>query len=748
MPGGGRQQGGGRAAEPAALAQRFDALERLVHRLAEGGKGGAGGKGNGGHGKAGNASGGGRGKGGYKGGDGGAGAGGGGRARARPGDWECGSCGAHPCFGRSSSCYRCGAPRPSGGGRQGQCGAAGGTSGGISRAFGQASYLGPVGAGGSRPLLGGRGAQQPATANRLSPNNPTADTSPTHRVPGSSVAARAEQRSRPQQGGRGAAASSTPTRGPATVAAKVVSPNSWAALAEEDDDDNDVEEVDDARMEVSDGDGDPPNAGCEEDGQGPSCGDKAGGGEEEGDVGDSSAQAVDAAALKQEWESHRAACRLLERDGQAVPSQLLVEARAQRDAAERRWRAAKAPHPLHKRLRWAQNELRDAEGKERARREELELHLSEAARRTREIEQRLEVDAARTRRKREALASLHREGSAGGARRGAEDAARVAADGISSDVAPALLAAIERLGTPLSEEQEMARRELQLVAVSLGRVEEVLRDGVERALASTGPERYNIGDGDGGKDPRGDDDLTGDDGPPIGGGGASLPPAAAAVPRWVKSPHGPWRRGDSSMAAAEEARRLVEQHAGAADGAVLAGGSGLAATGDGQWQAAERAAATTNDLAVAERLRREAAQKLWEESQNQQQQQKNSQQTLEEESLRRQREQRRAEELQRHQEEMQRAAAQRQAEEARQRNELIASMSPAQLALAAEVHAQQAAIGAKVFGSQEAAEAAAAAAATGSAAASGQRRDDDAERLMEMSAEEYAQWNRDAQEQW
>ncbi len=58
--------------------------------------------------------------------------------------------------------------------------------------------------------------------------------------------------------------------------------------------------------------------------------------------------------LKQAWLSHCSAVRLLERDGKAVPVELLAAAKEQREAAERKWRAAKRPHPLHKRLRWAE----------------------------------------------------------------------------------------------------------------------------------------------------------------------------------------------------------------------------------------------------------------------------------------------------------------------------------------------------------------------------------------------------------
>ncbi len=181
-------------------------------------------------------------------------------------------------------------------------------------------------------------------------------------------------------------------------------------------------------------------------------------------------------------------------------------------------------------------------------------------------------------------------------------------------------------------------------------------------------------------------------------------------------------------------------------------GGGIGGKLGAQGAPAEQSGATTNDLAVAERREREAAQRQWQESQQHQAKERDADQLLQEEQARQQREQRCKEELQRHQAEAQRAAEARAAEEARQREQLIAAMSPEQLALAAEVHAQQLAIGAKAFGTQEAAQMAGLAhqahvqRALQDAEEKG--RQADADHLMAMSPEEFAQWNRDAQECW
>ncbi len=769
----GRQGGEARGEGTSDLARRFDALERLVLGL----------RGGGGKGEAGShASDHRRGKGGGKTASGrgakgdGPGGAGKGAAKGRQGDWQCGMCEAYPCFGRTTQCYRCGAPRSDSGQGRGQRPGGGGKGGRITRDADHREYLGPRGANGSRPLLGGRGGQPPAAAaaRQPEPNRP-----PSTRVPGASLAAKAEAERRARLAGQGSTQSVDgdndkddfrPVRGgvPASKTAwggatasgqtsvipRTLAANSWAALAEEEDDEQLEEEVDmqcDDEQQGHHARDHPPGQQSAQ--QPPQQHQRLGGDGDDGDE-DVDYEEVDEGTLKREWLAHCSACRLLDKDGRA-PHQLVVEAKALRDSAERRWRAARTPHPLHKRLRWAESELRDAEARESARRGELDAHLAQAAKKTRELEDRLSVDEARTARKREAVERLHREGAGGRDRPLAERAAIVAATGISMDVAPVLLAAIEKLGTSANEEQEAARKELQLAALSLSRVEEVLREGVRPPESNGGPAHYDIGDGDNDDHRRDDDDHRAPTTTVAAAtDGVGRPPAAAAVPRWTKeSSSAPWRRTACSMAAVEEARRKLARHdgRGTVDARCTTDGEtgGILGASGGN---TDQSGATTNDLAVAEQREREAAQRQWQESQQHQASKKDADQLLQDEQLRQQREQRRVEELQRHQAEAQRAAEARAAEEARQREQLIATMSPEQLALAAEVHAQQAAIGAKIFGTQEAAQLAGLAhqahvqRAMHDAEEKG--RQADADRLMAMSPEDFAQWNRDCQEDW
>ncbi len=644
-------------------------------------------------------------------------AGGGARIRGRPGDWRCAGCQAYPCFAKTRACFQCGAPRAGQGGGAAAA-AKNGHEGGITRATGRGAYLGPIGAGGTRPLLGGRGfvpsgttASSPATA---------ASKPPSFRVPGASVAAKAEA----DAGGRGVAqvrggaattgtdadgfqmVRSGPPPGAAAATAAVgwpaASRNAWADLAEEDDDDVDVDAMqqDD---DVGADDSPPEGGGGSGDGGGGTTG---GGGDDDGDQGEGSANdSRDEHGLKRAWLDHCRAVKVLERDA-SMPAELVANARAMRDEAERRWRAARSPHPLSKRVRWAESDLRMAEEKESAHRRELEAHLEAASRRTRELEARVEVDVARTARKRAALqavlAECVPEGTA--AREGVSTVtAATAVSGIEQDIAPPLVAAIEKLSMPMDEgAAEGVRQELQLAVASLGTLQGLLRGLVHPTVPTGSALHFDIGGGDD------DDGGLGFGSGARGGGGGTWGSAggtarasdggtvAATATRWTKPAAGePWRRAEadgastraaaSSASAAEAARRLLCGHV-----------AGVDATSG---QPSLPSAADTNDLAVAAMREHAAAQAQFQQAQAQQQRQRDALQMQQEEAERQLRQARQEEENRAHLQALERAAADRAAEEARERERLVANMSPADLARAAEVHAQQLALGAQAFGS-------------------------------------------------
>ncbi len=658
---------------------------------------------------------------------------------ARPGDWTCRHCGAFPCFARASHCFRCRAPRRGGPAADGQRAAGGG--GRLTAATGGEVYLGPLGANGNRPLLGGRG-------NGIA----SADKCPTQRVPGASQAAKAEeerQRRNPEdtlqaRAGRptaaAAAAAAPPVASPPrrTAPAPIATRNSWAALTEEEQGQESDGDMDIERHDEEDDEGDEGHEDFD---------DGMGNGRTDGDDGEE--EEPTEAELKQRWIAHCAVVRRLERDGQPLPPGMLATVKAQRDAAERRWKAAKTPHPLHKRLRWAEADVRAAESKERTRRQELEDHLLQVDLRTKEIKARLEVDEARTARKRAALAELQREAGMGG-RSSIEKAARDAVTGIGSDIAPAPSAIIERLG----ESDEGLRCDLQLLSTSLGKVEHVLRQAAEEELKADAqeqhqgspqtrhqhrqqPARFDISDSSTAGGGRDNSDTRKAD-----GGGAckhrrldeSADDVAGAATRWTKpAANAPWRKNVSSTEAVADARKMLQEK-------CLTDGTG----GGGGTSSAE-----TNDLALAERRAEEESLRQQSEAlQRQRQLSEDPTQWQAEEEQRRKREEQRQEELRRHQNAIASAAAEAAAEEARKKAEVWANMSPEERAMATKALEQQLAVGAHVFGTTTASHAAGLVHQTHVhevAQVHQANQEAEIQMLMAMSPEEFSRWDQERQ---
>ncbi len=662
-----------------------------------------------------------------------------GDARARPGDWACGDCGAFPCFARTVRCYRCSAPR------RGSLAAGeemrGKGKGRLTSGVDGSAYLGPLGAGGSRPLLGRRAEALAKAAGE-----------PSYRLPGASVAARTEEARRHKEDAEGfqtvpcgkaaRATVSTTARdgGPAARGkAPTTTRNSWAMLSEEGEDEDDVVASDECEGIDRTG------ADCDGDGGGRA---DSGRREDDGDKGEEQVGPSEA-ELKDRWVALCALVRRIERDSGPLPAEVLESLKAQRDEAERQWRSEKKPHPISKRLRWAEADLRAAEKKEEARKKELRDHLEWAEARTAEIKDRLGVDEARTTRKREALQALQRECGLPD-RPNMEKAARVAVEGISTDIAPALSSIIEQLG----EGDEGLRCDLQLLSTSLGRVEGVLREAAELELSrnlrqrqgeqrrqeGAQPAHFDIGGEDAMEMVEDDGDGSADDG---GGNGARKSRrvedrhksgAHGTTTRWTKpSSNAPWKKEPSSAEAAEEARRLLQ------------GNGGPSPLG----KEPVALAADTNDLAVAERRsREEAVRQLQEALQQQRRVQEDHELAQSAEQERQQREEKRREEMRRHQEAVEKAAQAAAADEARRKEELWANMSQDQRAQATKLIEQQAAVGAHAFGTLGASHLAGLvhqAHVHEVVQASEEEQAGEVDRLMAMSPEEFMQWDRERQ---
>ncbi len=706
----------------------------------------------------------------------------GGRPRGRPGDWQCSHCQAFPCFGRTVVCYRCGSRRrdqadvtPSG---------RSGADRGLAAATERDRHLGPVGANGARPLLGGRGTTRARTDDqrRRSP-------APSYRVPGASQAARAEAEARRGGGNEGgggrrtdddaagaAAAAGPQTDGdfrpvhrgaPMSIGAGTAiggrtfaSSNSWAELAEEEDA-MDQEEGGGVEGVGGDDDGIPREPGSERYDMDDARRDGDGG---DADGGIGAPEGDDEHSLRLQWDEHVRACKRLERDP-SMPPAIVAKAKALRDEAEQRWRAARTPHSLSKRMRWAGADLRSAEEKEQTQRRELQAHLDETSRRTKELEARVQVAAARTARKRSALQALLAEGVPGDAPPQSKwpmALAATAVTGISESIAPPLAAAIERLSMPMgSEDAEGVRQELQLAAASLGTLEQMLRG----QLAPTAPPGTAAAHFDISGDAAGDGASDEANGSQDGGGGKRRAldageTGAAVAARWTRAASGAsWVRKDSSIAAVEAARRIIvtRTHGAAAARCPTgqqeqpAGASSPTDGGPAGGSMATAAAATdpaaTNDLALAERRAREAAEMQMRQVLQQQQAQRTVEQQQLEEQQRAQRLQRQQEEQQRHMLAVEQAAATRAAEEAKQREEAFARLSPEERDRARALHAQHEAVGAQAFGTLAASHLAGLVHRThvqnvirGAAGAAEGNADENVDFLMSLSPEQFAEY--------
>ncbi len=417
-----------------------------------------------------------------------------GERQRREGDWTCGGCGFEPNFQFRQRCWQCGESRA---GRQAS---GGGGPGALTR--------GPIGADGLRPLLGGRAARPAAkeTAPATSPKPPT------HRVPGSSLAAAA-------MGARGTA------RPAASVAVAEVQPRggtAWgpggaksAGTAPGGDVDEDgFRVVLGRRKKASTVDGRDMRSGGGTGTDGADNADTT----MHGDLGkhgrtepktvvkeretddaedDGDEEAEDApgpAELRRRWMAEVGIAKQLARQGLSSSHPAMAAATAARDAAERRWRDAKEPAPIAKRLGWAHKKLdRAIEIQTETRAAIAKLEEDFNSKRA-ELQERLDEDTERVRKRRHQLAGVQGEAGAGSpsasATRGpGGEAVRRACGTIRDKVAPALSALAEQLGTG-TEAWATVNGLLSSLAESQQVLEEVAGGGEAQA------EAYDIADDD------------------------------------------------------------------------------------------------------------------------------------------------------------------------------------------------------------------------------------------------------------
>ncbi len=357
----------------------------------------------------------------------------------RQGDWRCG-CGFFPNFAHRRACFSCGKQRSNP------------ADGAATR--GSGSLLGPVGAGGLRPQLSWGTTRAAATAGK--------DVAPSFRVPGASLAARANAAQPAGQRRAPALAAAASKCSADGRAAEKGSATTVAGAADTDDDGfQTVLPRGRSRKRAADGGGDVGGAtdvddaddvdAMGEDGGGTSRGAAADGaegadGEGDGDLDD----APTPAQLRRRWQEEIAVVKRLGQQGLPSDHPAFEAACQARDSAERAWREAKDPPPLSVRLGRAQSKLDRAIALQADTGTAIQKLEAEYKAQLAILEQKMEEDRDRVRLRRQQLEEVQAEagagvGGGGSAHRAGADAARRVHSAMCNEMAPAVAALVEQV---------------------------------------------------------------------------------------------------------------------------------------------------------------------------------------------------------------------------------------------------------------------------------------------------------------
>ncbi len=245
---------------------------------------------------------------------------------------------------------------------------------------------------------------------------------------------------------------------------------------------------------------------------------------------------LDPATLKRAWDREAATVRMLERDGMPADHPVLRAAVAARDDAERAYRDRRSPHPVARRMGWAQSRLDKAVAREGKTREELLAFERDMAWRRKRIMDRLDLDVERVSKRRQELAELQEEAGAE-----APSVARLAEEGKAAcgraagglrNAAPRALALVESLpeGSP-------ARGEANLLVSQLA---DLQRELELAARAEAGPEAFDIADAASDSEWSESHEVPAGGAASGGGGGNS---GGTGTATWQAESFGRWQRG-------------------------------------------------------------------------------------------------------------------------------------------------------------------------------------------------------------
>ncbi len=304
----------------------------------------------------------------------------------------------------------------------------------------------------------------------------------------------------------------------------------------------------------------------------------------------------DPSALKQRLDAEEATVQLLMREGKPEGHPTMRAATAARDSALRAWKAARQPHPVGRRIGWAQRRLdRALKVQDRIRGELADFDQGVREQRAK-ITERLDQARERIQRHRSALEELQEEAGAeicAPKRGGGELCARLAG-GMRDTVAPNVAA----LAAALPADSEASRQ----MAILVGHLEGMQRELEAQVVveeAGGGHQTYNIADdgyGDGLSDAGSGTEWSESheigDGGGGGGTGGDGGAGSAEAPTWRPRGHGRWNK-------VAEDDMVVDDRGdagGGGQGSAAAAGSGGVA---GTQPAAAAAAAATAAAAAA-----------------------------------------------------------------------------------------------------------------------------------------------------
>ncbi len=266
--------------------------------------------------------------------------------------------------------------------------------------------------------------------------------------------------------------------------------------------------------------------------------------DDEADADQQDLEEDDPAELRRRLDSEQAMVRMLVREGVNDEHPAMVAAVAARDAAEEAWRSTRRPHPVARRMGWAQQGLdRAMRARDRVR-EELAQFDEQTKEQRAQIAERLGQAMDRVSKRQRALDELQEEAAtevpASRRGRGIAEICSKLAGGMRTLVAPHVAA----LASKLPEGSE-AQEQFNLLVAKLEGLQGELDQ--HAAVSNQAHEEYCIADGQSEAEWSESHDLPGA-GTRDGNNGNAEQGARVDLPRWRSKGHGRWNKDGEETA--------------------------------------------------------------------------------------------------------------------------------------------------------------------------------------------------------